>query len=126
MQDILGGGGNRGFDEYGTRLAAAQKSHVAAQSDPVVAASTAAVQGSYAEYYDPEDKNADWSGFVSKPRERQHASNPTAQRVQVGASDLGFMVSLGEEGRAVGRKLWGAYSLWGAYCLWGSDSREEV
>jgi len=55
------------------------------------------VPAHYEEYYDPNDPNADWSGFVPKPRGRHHYNEtPTAMKVQVKPDESGFLMPAAE------------------------------
>jgi len=49
--------------------------------EPIVA------QAKYEEYYEPQNPNADWSGFVPNPKGRQHQTNPNAYKVSLAADE---------------------------------------
>ena len=52
-----------------------------------------AAPAAYNEYYDPNDPNADWSGFVAKPQRRHIPSTtPSAMKVQFQSTESGFMM----------------------------------
>ncbi|GMI00338.1 hypothetical protein TrST_g3136 [Triparma strigata] len=77
----------RKFNEYGAREDEKLKEAMKARAAQQVEAAPAA----YGEYYDPDDPNADWSGFVPKAQGRVHHKNPSAMKVQFGESEGGFL-----------------------------------
>jgi len=80
-----------GADEFGQQQRSGSGAAGAMQHDNVVAPCY------YKEYYDPNDPQADWSGFVEKPRGRAHFKDtPAAMKVQVAPTPDGFIMPAAE------------------------------
>jgi len=89
------------FDDHHTREKEARsrllESHHDKANDNATASETMEDEGvapaHYEEYYDPNDPNADWSGFVPKAKGRYHyKGTPSAMKVQFKPDSTGFMV----------------------------------